>query len=68
MMDGDRTTQALTRIDAALARIEAAARDRASQGQAAEELARLRTRHSRLRNAVSDGLQQLDLLIEGVQG
>ena len=34
----------------------------------AAELARLQARHHKLREAVNDGLQQLDLLIETAQG
>lgn len=67
-MNGDRTTKALARIEAALARLEAAASQTASHRHGAAELARLQSRHGRLRDAVSDGLQQLDLLIETAQG
>ena len=67
-MDGDRTSQALARIDAALARIESGARAVTGLRQGADELARLQVRHARLREAVSDGLQQLDQLIDGGQG
>ncbi len=67
-MDADRTTTALARIDAALARIEAAAAHVRDVKAAGAELERLRARHGKLRAAVSDGLQQLDLLIEGAQG
>ncbi|MBN8485405.1 MAG: hypothetical protein J0L50_11575 [Sphingomonadales bacterium] len=59
-MDADRTTRALARIEQALARIEAAAR----QPRAAE----VQRRHDKLKAAVQDSLQQLDLLIEGTQG
>lgn len=67
-MDGDRTSQALAQIDAALARIESGARTATGLKQSAEELARLQARHARLRDAVSDGLQQLDQLIDSGQG
>ena len=67
-MDGDRTSQALARIDAALARLDTAARASHGQRQAAEDLSRLQARHDRLRAAVTDGLQQLDQLIEGSAG
>ena len=67
-MNGDRTSQALARIDAALARLEAAAQGLGAQRQAADELARLQARHAKLRDAVSDGLAQLDQLIEGSAG
>lgn len=67
-MSGDRTSQALARIDAALARLETAAQGIGAQRQAAGELARLQAKHVKLRDAVSDGLAQLDLLIEGSAG
>lgn len=67
VMDGDPSDMAFARIEAALARIEAAARNpRASGG--GDELARLQQRHDRLRAAVQDSLIQLDQLIEGAQG
>ncbi len=67
-MNGDRTTQALARIEAALARLEAASGEVAGHRRSAAELARLQARHHKLREAVNDGLQQLDLLIETAQG
>lgn len=66
-MDGDRTTHALSRIEAALARIETAARQAGGKADSAE-LAGLQLRHERLRAAVQDSLGQLDALIEGAQG
>lgn len=66
-MERDRTSLAVERIDAALARIEAAAR-RPRGGGSAAELATLRARHERLCAAVQDGLDQLDELIETVHG
>ncbi len=69
-MDGDRSKQAMARIDAALARIEAAsAAARGIGGGAASgpELAALQAKHDRLRGAVQESLGQLDQLIEGAQ-
>lgn len=66
-MDGERSAQALTRIEAALARIEAAARAPRPAGTEAE-LAALQGRHARLKAAVTESLEQLDALIEGAQG
>lgn len=65
-MEGDRSKSALARIEAALARIEAAPRH--VSGGSDTELAALKARHQRLREAVQDGLNQLDSLIEGGQG
>ena len=65
-MDGDRSKQAMARIDAALARIEAASA--ATRGPASgPELAALQSKHERLRAAVQESLGQLDQLIEGAQ-
>jgi hypothetical protein len=66
-MDGDRTARAQARIEAALARIEAAAQT-AGSNSGADGLAQLQARHDRLRAAVQDSLAQLDQLIEGAQG
>lgn len=66
-MNGDRTSRALARIDAALARIEAAPRP-TGPAPGGEDMARLQARHDRLRAAVQDSLDQLDQLIEGAQG
>lgn len=66
-MNGERSSRALARIDAALARIEHAAR-RQPAGAEPAELARLQARHAALRAAVTDSLEQLDQLIEGTQG
>jgi len=63
-MDGDRSKHALARIEAALARIEVAARKPRSPADDGE-LAHLRDRHARLRLAVSDSLGQLDAMIDG---
>lgn len=67
-MEPDRTATAFARIEAALARIEIAGRQSGGHKTQVAELDQLRVRHSKLRAAVSDGLQQLDLLIEGAQG
>lgn len=69
-MEDNRSSRALARIEQALVRIEAAARQPepspAPSGDA--DFERLRTKHERLRAAVQDSLGQLDLLIEGTQG
>ena len=69
-MEDNRSSRALARIEQALERIEAAARQPkpgpAPSGDSDFEL--LRTKHDRLRAAVQDSLGQLDLLIEGTQG
>jgi hypothetical protein len=64
-MNGDRSRLALARIEAALARLEAA-----SQGggdKLSAEFEALRGRHARLRQAVMAGLDELDSLIEGAK-
>ena len=66
-MSGDRSSRALARIEAALERIEAATRNRAHRAASSDELADLRSRHERLRAAVTDSLAELDQLIEGAQ-
>ncbi len=61
-MTGERTQQALARIEAALARIEhASAAAEAAAGAAAR-------RHETLRTAVAETLRDLDLLIAEQQG
>ena len=60
----DRSSRALARIEAALARIETAAKA-AAERPAEADMQRLRKRHDTLRAAVQDSLGQLDLLIEG---
>ena len=67
-MSGERSSRALARIEAALERIEAATRRGAQVGASSEELADLRSRHEKLRAAVTDSLAELDQLIEGAQG
>lgn len=57
----------MARIEAALERIEAAARQTAKASAGSEELADLRSRHDRLRSAVTESLTELDQLIEGAQ-
>lgn len=67
-MADDRSTRALARIEAALARIESARpAPVAGAGAAEAELIQLQARHTRLRSAVEAQLGQLDLLI-GEQG
>ncbi|MEQ1498012.1 MAG: hypothetical protein ABL914_05075 [Novosphingobium sp.] len=66
-MNGDPSSTAIARIEAALTRIEAAAaRPRSASG--ADDLTNLQSKHDRLRTAVQDSLEQLDQLIEGAQG
>lgn len=68
-MDENRSSRALARIEQALARIEAASRCPAPVAAPdTAELDGLRARHNRLRGAVQESLQQLDLLIDGTQG
>ena len=77
-MTSDPHSTALARIEAATARIDAAAKRLAksehlpdgsgADGAAGEALAALESRHARLRAAVSGSLTELDLLIETVQG
>ncbi len=65
----DQSEQALARMDAALARIEAVLTDEARAAAASREaasaaaLAQLRQRHSALRIATSGALAQIDALI-----
>jgi hypothetical protein len=65
-MDGERSKRALARIEAALARIEAATHR--SSGASSAELEALQGRHTRLRTAVMEGLDELESLIQGSQG
>ena len=66
-MEAERSKHAIARIEAALARIEAApVTSAASDGGA--ELAALSAKHAQLRDAVQASLEQLDQLIEGAQG
>lgn len=61
-MEEDRTDRALSRIEAALTRLEvAAARPAAGTGD-------LEARHDRLRHAVTEALGQLDALIGQQEG
>ena len=66
-MNEDRSSRALTRIEQALARIEAAARRPVPVANEAE-LSELRARHQQLVSAVEESLGQLDQLIESTQG
>ncbi len=63
-MIGERTEQALARIDSALARIERAGTQagKAAQ-QTAVSAAEQARKHDRLRQAVAETLRDLDLLI-----
>jgi len=69
-MDGAPIENALNRMDAALARIERAA-GRAATAQptneAASDNSALQARHDQLRGAVAQSLQQLDMLLSGLQ-
>ncbi len=62
-MAGDRNEQALTRIEAAIARIDAAARQPTPVQAGEAELESLNSRHAKLRDAVGNSLRQLDALI-----
>lgn len=64
-MEADRTSRAIARIEAALARIE---RAQLRQGGADTELEALRGKHARLRSAVQGSLEELDQLIAGAAG
>jgi hypothetical protein len=59
--------EALGRIEKALTRLEAVAASAAGSGQSsgdsAGELAALRTRHRKLKDTVTQEIQQLDLLL-----
>lgn len=69
-MNGDRSEQALARIEAALARMEATALHPHGAGEDAAEsadVAQLRHKHEQLRHAVTQSLHQLDALIGGAQ-
>lgn len=63
-MDGDRTTRAWGRIEAALERIESAS-DRPAAPTGTES--GLEARHTKLKAAVAQSLRQLDELIAGVR-
>ena len=67
-MNGDRSEHALARIEAALARMEATAKQpRGPTPGTAEgaDIAQLRRKHEQLRQAVTQSLHQLDALIDG---
>jgi len=64
-MEADRTSRAIARIEAALARIE---RAQPRQGGSDAELEALRGKHARLRSAVQGSLEELDQLIAGAAG
>lgn len=70
-MEDTRSSRALARIEQALERIEASARQPkpvSTPLSGDTDLEQLRSRHNRLRAAVQDSLGQLDQLIEGTQG
>ncbi|MGH6787614.1 MAG: hypothetical protein ACREBO_12345 [Novosphingobium sp.] len=64
-MEGDRIGGAVKRIEAALTRIEAAAR--APRGAPAASDSELAARHAALREAVAQSLSQLDAVIGEAQ-
>ena len=64
-MDGDRRHRAVARIEAALARVEAAARHSSRPIEGSDELAR---RHTSLREVVAQTVAELDQLISGHRG
>ena len=67
-MADQRITQALSRIDSALDRIEAAASDRRSVSVSeTPAMATLVARHESLRESVSGSLAELDILIERLE-
>lgn len=55
--------EALDRIETALARLEAAVAAAPRAAESAGELAALRTRHRKLKDTVTQEIQQLDLLL-----
>jgi hypothetical protein len=61
-MEGDRCERALARIAAAVGRIESAA-SKPRSGTDSAEVTMLRSRHDRLRAAVTQSLAELDTLI-----
>ena len=65
-MNGDRSEIALARIEAALARLDTAARRPQSSGDG-NDAAQLIQKHEKLRAAVTQSLRQLDVLICGGQ-
>ena len=70
-MEDNRSSRALARIEQALGRIEAAARQPkpvSAPSTGDPDIDQLRAKHDRLRAAVQDSLGQLDQLIEGTQG
>lgn len=64
-MDTRPIDQALARLDAALARAEAAARDLPARADT-DALAGLQERHSRLKATVATSLKQLDDILAGM--
>jgi hypothetical protein len=67
-MSEERALAAIARIDRALARIEAAARQPAADAPSHEpELRQLREVHEALRGRVEGAIAQIDRLLEGAQ-
>jgi len=65
-MDTRRIDQALARLDTAIARAEAAARNLPGKPAVApEEFDELRERHDRLKTTVASSLRQLDEILAG---
>ena len=65
-MDTRRIDQAFARLDAALTRAEAAARNLPGEPAGAhEEFDALRQRHDRLKSTVASSLKQLDEILAG---
>ena len=65
-MDTRRIDQALARLDTAIARAEAAARNLPGKPAVApEEFDALRQRHDRLKSTVASSLKQLDEILAG---
>ena len=66
-MDTSKIDQALTRLDAALARVEAAARALPSGPSVdAAEYDGLRNRHDQLKQSVATSLRKLDEILTGM--
>lgn len=68
LMDHLRIEQALTRIDAALARIAAAREGGGTAPAQPAKVVELINQHEKLREEVADTLRDLDLLIEQIEG
>ncbi len=62
-MSDERALNAVDRIEAAFARIEAATNDRKSAVPGGEDLLQLRQTHQHLRGKVEDAIAQIDRLL-----